>query len=320
MNQLDELVDGLHDAGHKSRTKTLVPEYRAFEMRIERTTQDIAQLTSELSELNQDRATVLAPLNVALAALFSGPERRIVLTSGPLAIVFELFRATMVWSRQRVALRSYGRSIALGRSCQRMRMPSERTDVEAAGTCRRSRGRWLARLDWRPTRGSDRIPANHVFPDLPSWSSTDPASAAATASQRVTSEFIRIKGMLDRDEAAGKRENELNKSISKEEARGQLIDSQLAGVAKDAGDFAGALAALLPHVHTEDCPVCGRDFSQASPTEPLFGSLAKDHRAVDSGRRKTVGAVEGEVVIRWSAGAAASRAWLAETWQRRHGG
>ena len=44
-----------------------------------------------------------------------------------------------------------------------------------------------------------------------------------------------------------------------------------------------------------------------------FGSLAKDHRAVDCGRWKTVGTVEGEVVIRWSAGAAASRAWFAET-------
>jgi DNA repair protein SbcC/Rad50 len=70
LSHLDALVDGLHDAGHKSRTKTLVPEYQAFEKRIERTTQDIAQLTTELSQLNQNRATVLAPLNLALASLF----------------------------------------------------------------------------------------------------------------------------------------------------------------------------------------------------------------------------------------------------------
>jgi exonuclease SbcC len=273
LNQLDALVDGLHDAGHKSRTKTLVPEYRAFETRIERTTQDIAQLTSEISELNQNRATVLAPLNVALAALFLDEA----LDSFDIGTVGDRLRALSSDNGLVEATRRLTELRSLDSAWTKLPKDadaSERTDVETAELAA------VQEADgWRASTGVQLeeviVSLRTTFPDLPSWSSTDPASAAATASQRVMSELTRIKGMLDRDEAAGKRENELNESISKEEARGQLIDSQLAGVAKDAGDFAGALAALLPHVHTDDCPVCGRDFSQVSPTEPLSVHLQK---------------------------------------------
>ncbi len=273
LNQLDALVDGLHDAGHKSRTKTLVPEYRAFEARIERTTQDIAQLTSELSELNQSRATVLAPLNLALAALFPGetPDSFDLATIGGRLRALSSDNSLVEETRRLTELRSLDSAwTKLPKDAD----ASERTDAEAAEL------NAVQEADaWRASTGVQLeeviVSLRTTFPDLPSWSSTDPASAAATASQRVTSELTRIKGLLDGDEFSGKREDELNESISKEVARGQLIDSQLAGVAKDAGDFAGALAALLPHVHTEDCPVCGRDFSQVSPTEPLSIHLQK---------------------------------------------
>jgi DNA repair protein SbcC/Rad50 len=273
LNQLDALVDGLYDAGHKARTKTLVPEYRAFETRIERTTQDIAQLTSELSELNRNRATVLAPLNIALSTLFPGetPDSFDFGTVGDRLLALSSDNGLVEATRRLTELRSLDSAWT--------RLPkdadaNERTDVEAAELTA------VQEADaWRASTGVQleevTVSLRTTFPDLPSWSSTDPAAAAATASQRVTSELTRIKHMLDRDEAAGKREDELNEAISKEEARGQLIDSQLAGVAKDAGDFAGALAALLPHVHTEDCPVCGRDYSQVSPTEPLSVHLQK---------------------------------------------
>jgi DNA repair protein SbcC/Rad50 len=273
LSHLDALVDGLHDAGHKSRTKTLVPEYQAFEKRIERTTQDIAQLTTELSQLNQNRATVLAPLNLALASLFPNetPDSFDLGTVGDRLRALSTDNVLVEATRRLTELRSLNSAwTKLPKDAD----ASERTDVEGAE---------LAAVQeanaWRASTGVQLeeliVSLRTTFPDLPSWSSTDPASAAATASQRVMSELTRIKSLLDRDEAAAKRENELNESISKEEARSQLVDSQLAGVAKDAGDFAGALAALLPHVHTEDCPVCGRDFSQVSPTEPLSVHLQK---------------------------------------------
>ena len=54
------------------------------------------------------------------------------------------------------------------------------------------------------------------------------------------------------------------------------IDEQLATTvtATAAEDLGRALAALLPHVHTEDCPVCGRDYSEVA-REPLSARLAE---------------------------------------------
>lgn len=273
LSQLDAMIDGLHDAGHKSRTKTLVPEYRAFETRIEQTTQEIAKLNSEIFELNQTRATVLASLNVALVALFPGetPE------SFDLGTVGDRLRAVSNDTELVETMRRLTELRSLDSAWKKLPEDadaSERTEVEAAELA--------AARDadsWRATIGVQLeeviVSLRTTFPDLPSWSSTDPKSATATASQRVISELKRIKDLLDGDEAIQKRESELSVTISKEEARNKLIDSQLAGVAKDAGVFAGVLAALLPHVHDEGCPVCGRDFSQVSPAETLSVHLQK---------------------------------------------
>lgn len=45
------------------------------------------------------------------------------------------------------------------------------------------------------------------------------------------------------------------------------------GTATAAEELSKALAALIPHVHTEDCPVCGRDYSEVA-REPLSAHLA----------------------------------------------
>lgn len=168
----------------------------------------------------------------------------------------------------------------------------ERARVEADEQSARE-----AANEWRTTTGAelDQLIASlrvH-FPDLPSWSSTDPTTAAEEAERRIANELIRIEALLANDEAAKKREAELNEMIAKEEARGQLIDSQMSGVAHNASQFASALATLLPHVHTDDCPVCGRDFSQVSPDEPLSLHVQKSiSKLTDDATRLTALASE----------------------------
>lgn len=53
------------------------------------------------------------------------------------------------------------------------------------------------------------------------------------------------------------------------------IDEQLAAssTATAAEELGKALASLIPHVHSDDCPVCGRDFVEVS-REPLSAHLA----------------------------------------------
>ena len=43
-----------------------------------------------------------------------------------------------------------------------------------------------------------------------------------------------------------------------------VLDRQIAGHATEAEDLTRALDQLAPHIHAEDCPLCGRDFSEVS--------------------------------------------------------
>jgi DNA repair protein SbcC/Rad50 len=298
LNQLDALVEGLHDAGHKGRTKNLVPEYRTFEERVERTELEITQFTDELGELDSNRQTTMARLSAAWLALFEDEP----LATTDLNAVGERLRALasdtslIEVTRRQTELRSLARAWGSlpkgGNSDERAKVESEE---QAAGS---------AADEWRGLAGQQLeeviVALREYFPDLASWTSTDPTSARQAADARVVAELSRLGTLLDKDAAAEKREKELSEQVAKEEARGQLIDTQIAGIARDAGEYAGALAGLVPHVHTEDCPVCGRNFGEVSPTESLSEHLQKTIAKLteDAGRLSALSAEKSGTVKR----------------------
>jgi exonuclease SbcC len=98
-----------------------------------------------------------------------------------------------------------------------------------------------------------------TFADPPSSSGTDPEFARSAAASSVAAELNRCIDQLDRLDADAKRLAELDQSIARGQARVALLDEQIGGLAGDADGLAQALAQLLPHVHTDACPVCGRD-------------------------------------------------------------
>lgn len=267
LSQLDALVDGLHDAGHKSRTKNLVHEYRSFETRIERKTSEISLQTIDLSRIEASWSEALDALRETFTALFPGEAvdgvdlsaigERLGKISSDSALLDASRRQTELRGILRAWLALPNDAHALERTAAESESESSR--VEAEG--------------WRNTTGlqfEELIDSlRSTFPDLASWSSTDPASALEAAVQRITSEMARLKAVLEKDVSSELREAEINELITKETARGDLIDVQLSEMASDAGDYARALAGLVPHIHTEDCPVCGRNFSEISPNEPL---------------------------------------------------
>ncbi|UXS53041.1 AAA family ATPase [Agrobacterium tumefaciens] len=274
LSQLDALIDGLHDAGDKRRTRNLIPEYRAFEDRIARADEEITLLNTELATQDKSRAEQAGKVQTALNALLPNETLDgLALESLANRLGNAGTEAVAVEATRRLNdLRSLTSAWA--------KLPTdsgaeERAQVEADEQSARE-----AANEWRTTTGAELeklIASLRVhFPDLPSWSSTDPTTAAEEAERRIASELSRIETLLNNDEAAMKRESELKDSTAKEEARGQLIDSQISELAQNTGQFASALAALLPHIHTDDCPVCGRDFSQVSPDEPLSLRVQKN--------------------------------------------
>ena len=102
---------------------------------------------------------------------------------------------------------------------------------------------------------------------------TNPELARGAAARAVAKELVRCAALLSEDVTDTNRLTLLNQELERARARAQILDQQLASMSAAAGALAQALAAVLPHVHTEDCPVCGRDFKEISK-KPLRAHLS----------------------------------------------
>jgi exonuclease SbcC len=111
------------------------------------------------------------------------------------------------------------------------------------------------------------------FSDLPSPIQNRPEHAR-TYARKVVAEYLeRCQQSLARDT------EERNCVAVVEQDRNALnerlivLDAQIALLSKEAGQLAQALSGLISHVHSDDCPVCSRNFREVSDT-PLLGHLA----------------------------------------------
>lgn len=133
---------------------------------------------------------------------------------------------------------------------------------------------------WRETSGQALeevlAPLRSRFPSLPdAGTAEDPAKVRTSALAEVRAALARLKETTARDAEARADLGRVETALIAAKERLNSIDAQLGdtGAATDAEELAKALAALLPHVHTDDCPVCGRDFGEISD-EPLVARLA----------------------------------------------
>jgi len=105
-----------------------------------------------------------------------------------------------------------------------------------------------------------------TFPDLPSLASTDPNHASGITAQRVANELLRCEAALAQEEKEIAHLHELQQGSDHLRARRVLLEESFGGLSSNAGSLAEALAALLPHIHDDACPVCARDFHEISDT------------------------------------------------------
>jgi exonuclease SbcC len=107
-----------------------------------------------------------------------------------------------------------------------------------------------------------------TFPDLPSVASTDPGTAFRTAETRIEAELQRCVRTIAGDDATIAQLEKMDQDIEKCRARVALADEQLLSITGEAEGLSSALAAIIPHIHGNDCPVCGRDYHEVS-SDPL---------------------------------------------------
>jgi DNA repair exonuclease SbcCD ATPase subunit len=272
LDQLDAVIDGLYDAGDVRRTRKLVEEYKEAEDLLKEKKSEAEKLVSERHDVDAQISSELLEFQNDLDVALPGTKASL----ADLSRLKDELAAMDVGSR---LLDERGRLSEL-QSLQKTwsGLPPDsggerRGAVEAAAT-----EAWKAAEAWRVSTGVELESLTQnlrsTFPDLPSWSSTDPGTAYRAAAARVREELARLQKLLESDAANLAKERELRESAGREEARLKLLAARMGKIASDAGQLAVALAGILPHAHTDDCPVCGRPFNEISK-EPLSGYLQR---------------------------------------------
>jgi DNA repair protein SbcC/Rad50 len=257
LDQLEALIDGVYPAGHKTRMSKLsadfdradqleghlVGEKRESDALQQR---DDAELTELEERLKPLRAVLGLPdeLSAAAAALAQSDDtallaRHEALVNGVVSLQFR-------WSS------------FTPEDAQEDRAVIEKAEAEAS--------RELEQYDAGPGSRLSRAIAGlgSIFPDLADPAETDPEHARRGAKALVEREILRLESVLASALTAGRDIGVTDQLISQQRARLHVLNDQIAGTAGDTAGLGHALAALLPHITDDTCPVCARAFDEVS--------------------------------------------------------
>lgn len=271
LDQLDAVIDGLHNAGDIRRLRAPIPLYFEVREKIQEVEIEIREENAEFMRLKNDALAKEALLSQKLASL--EPEFAELAFSPDVAI--ERLQQESE-ERNLLELARIRRDlVAAGEEWQVISVSAghdERNALEEGARATR------ALLDqWRsgPGRSLDDLIKELAsqFPNLPSATATDPELARVTAARTVSKELERCIVLLTQDMSDAARISVLSQELERATARSKVIDEQLASLSDNASVLAQALAGISPHIHTEDCPVCGRNFKEVSK-KPLSAFLS----------------------------------------------
>lgn len=300
LDRLDALVDGLHAVGDKRNLRKLVPSYPATERQLGDSRRRVVELRTSLDALTGEREALANLVRANAASLGAGyrpglrpgqrPGGRPDLRPRPRGIAIpevagevdpatwqSLFADDGTIETELTALTGARREMSSAqRRLQTLASPDSALIIAeaeaAAATARQLADEW-----WR-TAGTalegilDDL--RGLLPDLPSIASSGPSEAFATALSKSSAELDRCATTLSKDTADRLALESLGERIAQGHARLATIDSQIEGIGEGGGleALTQALSELVPHVQGDDCPVCGRDFSEVS-TQPLQAAL-----------------------------------------------
>jgi exonuclease SbcC len=264
LDHLDALIDGLNPVGNVRNLRRLVPEYAEAERSRDIVEQRLEDSRRRVSELAQEVATLRENTRALLAVL--GSEHPLVLGDEAFETI-ERILSQDPDEPQLVVLTGHRRDLASLMGRLAALLPNERTADQAIAESEVVASAEVLKRWWDEAGRMlesliDKLRA--TFPDLPSVASTDPQTAQRTALSRVDADLERCARAIAQDDALAGQIEALDQAVAQSRARIALVDEQLGQVAGDAETLSRALVAILPHVHGESCPVCGRDYREVS--------------------------------------------------------
>jgi DNA repair protein SbcC/Rad50 len=265
LDHLDALIEGLFDAGDVRRFRSAVPVY--WETR-----ENIPALQKEL-ERQQAALRVLSAQKEHITRRLATSSERIGLTL-PVAAEFTAMLKRFSESPEEAELQRL--------AAQRRDLAALRTQWEAvsgdipadekAHIEARVAATATALNSWKETAGKALEEAlntaRRFFSDAPTSARVGPQAALTSTLDLVDAELRRCAAALAQAAQDEQKRTNLSQDIERATARASVLDQQIAQHSGEVGPLAKVLTEMLPHIHTEDCPVCGRDYREVS-SKPL---------------------------------------------------
>jgi exonuclease SbcC len=276
LDELDALIDGLEPVKDIRLVKKLVPEYRAAADSIDEQRGQLASATAELQARTGEAMHARERLGKSLDTL-----------GAPATADADLpGEATTKWIRSGNEEAELDRLEAARREIQSARLRHAKLSKQAGAGRARSAGkdadaaRDAADAWWKSSGSKLETVLDEIRNDIPTIATavaTDPAAAHEEALEQINGELQRTKATLTTDERAATEMKRLDGRIRTAQKRVEKIDRELVSLSSVATgrDLASTLAALVPHLHGDDCPVCGRDYSEIGD-QSLASHLAEE--------------------------------------------
>lgn len=299
LDPLDALVDGLDAAFRVTRVRNLVPEFRRLEALETSTGDALTEAGKELRDAQARRDTALEEATKLLTAL--GRSTSALGSSDDVRAVLSDLQGSETESDTLAGLETLRAELkSVSQSWRGLAHTDAQHDLAARDQVLQALTEQLDR--WRLEAGgrleSLLAVAGSFFPDLPSLDDS-PTAARTAALARALGEAERCANLLAAATEASERGVALQQSIARSNVRLQELDAALASGADNTRALANALAGLAPHIHSEVCPVCDRDFTDQEEG-PLAAHVAAKIAALttEAGRLQALAAERAEVTSR----------------------
>lgn len=268
LDALDALIDGLHDAGDVRRLRGHAVSFWDMREQLPSLDDELSRLAKELTaaegqttQLTQSARERLTPHWPDVARLSAQAMLDLLKEQSQEP---ELQRLTQLRRELNDTVSQSQRGVSAVAADRRSTIETAAVTADAA---LRS---WLGTSGQRMTELFDKL--GGYFSDLPSPIQNRPVYARAHALRAVSNEVARCQQIQAKDQTAQQQVSTLQTDRQGLATRLEEIDKQIVQHSREAGQLAQALSALVPHVHTEECPVCSRDFREVS-SSPLLGHL-----------------------------------------------
>jgi exonuclease SbcC len=270
LDHFEAVIRGLHSVGNVRRLREPVPSYWDARERIPKLRMDLQSIENERLQFIREQEEIGTRLRHRVEQL----DRNLLpLVERPQELVLRLAEAPEEVSllnearlrRDLAAALQQLQALAVGPELDRSHAEAE--DAEST----KALEAWRAGPGIVFQRVFDELIG--LFPDLPpAEAGRERARLAAKA--QVDLELARCSEVLTRANADDQRILNIEENLRQGRTRVALLAEQIASHAGAAGTLAQALLRLMPHIHTDDCPVCGRDFGEIS-RKPLRAHVSE---------------------------------------------